>query len=87
MILRRNKAEFWANKKNENKEVWNVIYEACSSEQAQTKALLDAVGFKMPNGNIENVTVGGASFIVPIYWINDPINYRADYHTKLLKQK
>ena len=85
--LEEKKQLFWDAKKNENSQVWNVIYEAWNSDEAQAKALLDAVGFKMPNGTIEKVSVGGTSFAVPIYWINDPINYRADYHAEILKTK
>lgn len=67
MNSRRNKELFWQDKKLENPQVWNVIYEACTSDEAQAKALLDAVGFKMPNGTIDKVTFGGVTFNIPIY--------------------
>ena len=42
---------------NENKQVWYIIKEAVLSDEPQCAALLEAAGFKIPNGNVQKITI------------------------------
>lgn len=55
--------EFWETKMNENKQVWYIIKEAVCSDEPQCAALLEAAGFKIPNGNVQKITISNTYFL------------------------
>ena len=80
--------KFWTQKMNENGASWYIISEAWHSDEPQAKAILEAAGFVLMNNTLEQiVNPKGEMFKVPIYCINDPINYNAEFHLQQLKNK
>ena len=86
--LEKARAEFWKARMYENSAVWYIISEACHCDEPQAKALMEAAGFTLPNGTLQVVqTRSGKQFNVPIWCINNPINFSAEYHAEKLRNK